>query len=1623
MRKRTLFIILLFCSILLASAGSATPVKGQPGSIETAGPGWRLAEAGPVSPAKTRRYLGGRSQGALHTTTALPDSETKATIEIEALARALEYDPMLIFDHVRNHIDYVPTFGSVNGATATLLAGRGNDWDQTSLFIALMRASGYTADYVIGDITYSTTCLANWLGVGAASVGTTLAYGGIPAVNLGGAYRITRAWAQADMNGETYIFDPAMKSYNQIDGIDLAAAAGYNRTNFMTQAQEGATVASDLAQFMNEANVRSDLAAYSMNLVDTIRSSAPGANLAEIIGGREILITEMVTYTKSLPDALAVANKNAYSSIPASYRHTLRIEHHGIDHTFDTFQIAGKRVSIFNDAGDNYRPLLKVDGDLIAAGEPTSPGGIYELTLTIDHPYAALSGTFADQSGSLELVSGYDYVITHDFNTTSADLIATRSKILNEYTSDSLADDSESVRGESLWLMGLNYSYEDQLFASLLGQIGKGVFIQHHLVGLVSQQDGYMIDLPLSTTSFAPSGGASAQTAYRAYSMMGSALEHGVLEQMQGSNRKAVSSIKVIQLNNQAGNMTFLADAGNWNAVKPFLKNYLPGDLAFIEDYILNGYAFVLPEDGGVSLNQWTGSGYIGYTGVNMGMWVYGNYAGGMVTWVLDILLKPIQDLLLELLNDPFNELNSKIPESDDPVDMYSGAFHLESLDLKAGPDGLLDLAFNRAYNSGSNTNLGPMGYGWSHNQQTSLSFHDDYEVALGRRHPTDAASMIVFAQVILDVLGHEENIQGWMAADLATKWAMDQLTDNAVTAHFGTTTAEYTVLANGAYNPPTGAYQQLLQQGEYYYAQGPGNTCTIFDTQGRGRIWTDANGNTLTYNYDGDGRLLSVGSSTLEQSLVFTYTGDLLTGIGDQSGRSITLEYTGNELTLFRDAEGNAYTYTYDSSHRLTTVTRPLGNTVVTNKYDELGRVLTQTDALSNTTTFIFSGYRNVESYAEGNRMTHYFDAQGRTTGNQDKLGNRTHQSYDGQSRLITLTDRLGDTISYTYDPLSGQITGVTNPDGGAVSYSYTPQNYACANPLNGENVVMTAYNLTRIEYADGSSESLAYDPYGNLASHVDLAGETWEYQHNARGQQTLVVNPAGGQTTYTYNSDGTQASSLDSDTGIITYGYDAFKRRDRVTHPDGSFIQTSYDQNDKITSLTDERDQTTTYEYDANGNLVRTIDPLGAETTYVYNQMDQVTQETNRRGKTTFYTYDERGRLASVIDPNESITQYEYDSYGWLTGVTDPDGHMLENEYNAEGQKTATTTPLDHTSTFDYDTQGHLIDAADPLGRLTHLTRNSLGLIISSSDPLGRITYYSYNKLGLTAGVRLPGGETTAYQYNDLGHLSNVRDANGSQWSFTYTPMGRLQSRTDPLGNQWAYSYNQQGLLAQVDYPTESKRDNLDNEAQLLTYDPAGNLIRRQYSEGPDLSFTYDAVNRITAANGISLTYNSESQVIYDLDTETWIESRAAYDDGGRLETLTYAGGLFTVTYQYNPRGLLTHVSDNLTDASMELFYDDDGRLIVMQRSNGMDAILTWDDASQLTRIQEEALADLEYTFNLAGELVQTVMSTPLDPADYIMTGTINLSYDAASQISSPGYEYDAQGRLTADPWRSYT
>jgi transglutaminase-like putative cysteine protease len=133
-----------------------------------------------------------------------PTVDAQITPEIQALAASLGHDPRRIYEWVRNNITFLPTYGSVQGSHATWQARRGNAFDTSSLLVALLRAAGVPARYVIGTIEVPVAPLTSWLGgvADARMAQQLLGQGGIPNVGLirGTAMthvRLEHVWVEA----------------------------------------------------------------------------------------------------------------------------------------------------------------------------------------------------------------------------------------------------------------------------------------------------------------------------------------------------------------------------------------------------------------------------------------------------------------------------------------------------------------------------------------------------------------------------------------------------------------------------------------------------------------------------------------------------------------------------------------------------------------------------------------------------------------------------------------------------------------------------------------------------------------------------------------------------------------------------------------------------------------------------------------------------------------------------------------------------------------------------------------------------------------------------------------------------------------------------------------------------------------------------------------------------------------------------------------------------------------------------------------------------------------------------------------------------------------------------------
>lgn len=805
----------------------------------------------------------------------------------------------------------------------------------------------------------------------------------------------------------------------------------------------------------------------------------------------------------------------------------------------------------------------------------------------------------------------------------------------------------------------------------------------------------------------------------------------------------------------------------------------------------------------------------------------------------------------------------------------------------------------------------------------------------------------------------------------------------------------------------------------------------------GRIRRIEDRNGNALTYSYGGADEWWPVRiedglGRSMDLTHVFTNGhANALTKVVDQAGRKIHLAHEdaaadNNDWWTLRsvtDAAGGTNTFSYQGYHSVARLTRPLGTAPYSQVYSNVAlggstvrRVVSQADAYSNATTFSYDAGTNRVTMTRPDAGTVIYEHYGEEVFPKsltDATGHSMQFGWDPTNNRPTgVTDRIGDATAIAYETNAGLIASRTDAEGATTAFTYTPQSQTFTNPANSETVNFTFYNLTRVDYADGTHDDLVYDAAGNILMFTNRRGKASSLTYNSRGQALTRVNPAGGTNTYTYNADATLASSTDSDAGIdiTTYSYDGYKRLSSITSPGGGTVQLAYDVNDRLLAIVDECGRTNSFAYDANGNRISTRDPLSAIYTNAHDLMDRLVSTTDPQGGTIARSYDALNRLASVTDRNSNTTTFAYNTRDWRTSVTDPAGKTWATAYDDEGVRASVTTPLGFITSFQTDKRGRPTCITDALGMRTYLAYDVLGRLVSVTDRLNRATGYGYDAAGSLTSLTDAVLGMVRYTRNNLGQLTRIADPLGKDWDFDYSPMGRLISRTDPLARQSAFAYDSRGRLSGITYPNGSG-------TAAYSYDPANNVTQTVFSGGPTLTFAYDDAGRLIAAGDIVLAYDARGDFTNSQDGAAVFG--ASYDVGRRLKTVSYDGQA-TVTYTYDERDLLTRVEDDLTGVWMSFTYDDDGRQTRIQRSNGVTTDFTYDDVGRVTRIQDGTLGDQQYTLDAEGEPVRVTRDLPLISTFTSLTQA--LTYDDAAQNSSAGYSYDARGRRIAAPGVTY-
>lgn len=420
---------------------------------------------------------------------------------------------------------------------------------------------------------------------------------------------------------------------------------------------------------------------------------------------------------------------------------------------------------------------------------------------------------------------------------------------------------------------------------------------------------------------------------------------------------------------------------------------------------------------------------------------------------------------------------------------------------------------------------------------------------------------------------------------------------------------------------------------------------------------WAGPISGTVGYTYDADFRLsaLSINGG---MTTAFQYDQDsLLTQAGD-----LTLNRNGQNGLLTGTTLGNvADAWTYNgfgevTRYRATYAGIELFKTEYS--YDKLGRIVTKTETISDTTAVYGYTYDVAGRLAEVKRngltiATYTYDSNGNRLSYTGPGGTMTG-SYDDQDRLLqygpttysyTANGELlsqttdGETTTYNYDVV-GNLISVTQPDGTVIEYLIDGQNRRVGKKVNGVLVQGFLYqdHLNPVAELDGSGNVVARFIYGsriNVPDYMVKGGVTYRIVSDHLGSPRIVIDTTTGKVVQKMDFDAYGSLIADTNIGFQPFGfsggiYDQQVRLIRFGVRDYETEIGRWTRKDPILFLSD---SVNLYSY-ASNNPVSRIDPEGAKVRFANNEL----RDAWYRGKEAdFWIFDLMDRLER--DPNVDL------------------------------------------------------------------------------------------------------------------------------------------------------------------------------------------------------------------------------------------------------------------------------------------------------------------------------------------------------------------------------------------------
>jgi RHS repeat-associated protein len=693
---------------------------------------------------------------------------------------------------------------------------------------------------------------------------------------------------------------------------------------------------------------------------------------------------------------------------------------------------------------------------------------------------------------------------------------------------------------------------------------------------------------------------------------------------------------------------------------------------------------------------------------------------------------------------------------------------------------------------------------------------------------------------------------------------------------------------------------------------------------------------------------------------------------------------YSNGMLARVASFQSGQFGYTYDANGWMTSWLDS-DQTEVRYRYDNAGRVVqTETRQKYHTGYFIYEEARTRVVDGDGEWLYEY-DSNGLVTSETDPLGHRTLREWQ-LGRLVSQTDALGRSTAFEYDA-RGNLIAIREPGERVTRFEYDDNRLMSAVELNNGGRVRFEYDhlqrLTARIAPDGSATRYRYGERGELLRVVDGDCETrLDYDEQLRLISTRL--PTGAEFRTVYDVLGRLLEEAAPDGGRAQYTYQAGPKNPRgmvseIAQADSTTISVRYNSEGLPVERVDPLGRVTRREYGPFDLVTASIDAAGHITRFEYDHATRLTKVVNALRETWEYRYDAAGRLIAEIDWGGRITRYDRDAVGRLLVKTLPDGGQWRYEYDGMDRLTSVDAG-DVRLAYTYDERGRLA-AAEVHGESTHVTRfayDAKGRLIGE-DQHGHLLRHIYDARGARAARITPHRETE-YEYDRLGALTKVgamsilrdelgRDVGRQAGEFVlqrrYDLMGRLQRQAagpksafermerdpvrafEPLARQ-VYSYDSAGQLRHID---------TDADSIAIEHDVRGQVTSVRSALGRAERYSYDA-NRNIAGHGHDAPGDMHRYLAGGLPERVGY-TRYKYDARGRtVEKTVEQPGFRPKTWHYSWDGLNRLVKVHTPDRGVWIYrYDAFNRRVEKRPVGGQAAVrFLWDGYVLAERWEEK-------------------------------------------------------------------